>query len=227
MNARIASPFRVTILAACLLSAAGAHAGSFTLDIPPNAPKTYTFPQCGSFTWNGSTLTCNTDGTPPPPPPPPPTPPTPPSTPYAGCPAGSLMIDAPWGGTAISTFDFGYFSTQILAVKVVVPAGASGLQTRTTSWAEYGSGPTVREAVFSTRPCDFSTEYALKTGTGAPAKVQDVVSFSFKYTLGPPTPFAVHLDPGATYYMNIRNRFSDGSLSCFTQACSMRGGFPQ
>jgi hypothetical protein len=205
------------------------HAASFTLNIPPNSPRTYNFSQCSSFTWSNSTLTCVTGSQQPPAQPPiDPQPPTTPGAPFEGCPSGSLMINVPWGTTALSTFDYGYFSTNILSLRVVVPTTASGTQTRTSSWVEYGSGAAVRQAALSTRACDFSSQYALKTSAGFPATSQDTISFSMKYTIGPASRYVVHLEPGQVYYLNVRNRYSDGSLSCPTQeACSMRGGFPQ
>ena len=225
MNAHPLAILRALLAAVCLTAVASAHAGSFTISLP-NGAKTYTFAQCASFTWSGSTLTCVPTGTPQPPPPPPP-PPAPSGSPFTGCPDGSLMIDVPYGTTALNTFDYGYFSTQILSMKVTVPLTVNtGLAVKTSSWVEYGDGGAVRQAVLSTRPCDFSDEFALRTATNRLAKSQDTISFSFKYTLGPPTTYAVHFDPGGTYYLNVRNRFSDGSISCPSLSCSMRGGFP-
>ena len=136
------------------------------------------------------------------------------------------MIDAPWGSNLINTFDYGYFSNNILSIKLDVPLGASGNKIRTTSWTEYGSGPVVREAVFSTRPCDFGTQYAVRTGLGGALRAVDVIRFSFTYTVGAPATLSGNLTPGETYYLNVRNRWSDGTPSCATQACTMRGSFP-
>ena len=136
------------------------------------------------------------------------------------------MIDAPWGSNLINTFDYGYFADNILSIKLDVPLGASGNKIRTTSWTEYGSGPVAREAVFSTRPCDFGTQYAVRTGLGAALRMVNVIRFSFTYTVGAPSTYAANLTPGQTYYLNVRNRYPDGSLSCDSLACTMRGSFP-
>ena len=203
------------------------RAASYILQVPPFPPKTYEYSVCTGFTWSGNTLTCVTGGTPPPPPPPPPpdTPST--GTPFEGCPGDALKIDGQWGRTAISTFDFGYFSSNILSVRVQVPNDATGTSIRTSSWVEYGSGPITREAVFSSAACNFSPTYALKTALGLPAKSVGTTTFSFKYTFGNATTSAVKLVPGGVYYINVRNRYPDGSLSCFQEACSMRGGLPR
>lgn len=229
MSAPLARPLRVASLAVCLAASAAVHAASITVVVPPSPPKTYFYSQCSSFTWSGSTLTCVPAGQPTPQPPPPdPQPPTTPGAPFEGCPSNALMINAPWGNTAINTFDYGYFGPNILSLRIVVPTTATINKTRTTSWVEYGTAPFVREAVLSTRACDFSTTYALRKGSGQPAKsAPDTIGFSFSYTLGPAGTFSVHLEPGQTYYLNVRNYFSDGSLSCPLTSCAMRGGFPQ
>jgi len=229
MSAPLARSLRVATLATCIAASGAVQAASFTLNIPPNSPKSYSFTQCASFTWSNGVLTCvpKTGAPTPPPTVPPDQPPTTPGSPFQGCPSGALMINVPWGTTALNTFDYGYFAANILSLRVEVPVTASGLKTRTSSWVEYGSGGVVREAVLSTQACDFSAENAVKNSNGTPMMTKDRIDFSFKYTIGPPTISVVHFEPGLTYYLNVRNRYSDGSLSCPTLACSMRGGFPQ
>jgi hypothetical protein len=229
MSAPLARTIRFAALATCVAASGAVHAASFTLDIPPDNPRTYAFPQCASFTWSNGLLTCvlKTGSPTPPITPPDPGPPTTPGAAFQGCPSNALMINVPWGTTALNTFDYGYFAANILSLRVVVPVTATGTKTRTSSWVEYGSGAVVREAVLSTKACDFTAQYALKTSNGSAARSQDTISFSFKYTIGPPSTYVVHLEPGQEYYLNVRNRYGDGSLSCPTQeACSMRGGFP-
>jgi hypothetical protein len=51
---------------------------------------------------------------------------------------------------------------------------------------------------------------------------------SFQYSAGPTGMTNAHFDAGATYYWNLRNRYSDGSLSCAPpNSCNMQGGLPQ
>lgn len=232
MGAPWARRFRFSALAVAVAAAvapvAVGDAAVLTVVIPPFPTRTVTYAQCASFTFNGTTLTCVPVTAPPPPPPDPEQPPTTPGTPFAGCPGDALMIDAPWGSTAINTFDYGYFGPNILSVRVTVPANATGTNTRSSSWVEYGTAPFVREAVLSTAACDFSNTNALRNGFGQPMRsAPNAVSFAFQYTLGPAGRFATRLTPGQTYYVNVRNRFSDGSLSCPLTSCAMRGGFPQ
>ena len=229
MSAPLVRILRGASLAALVAASAGAGAASFTLSIPPYQPKTYSFPQCASYTYSNSTLTCvPANQQPTPPPSEPAQPPTTPGTPFAGCPSNALMIDNVWGNSAINTFDYGYFGPNILSLRIVVPSTGTGTGTRTTSWVEYGTAPFVREAVLSTVACDFSNTNVLRTGFGQPARsAPDTISFSFAYTTGPAGMFTIHVNPGQTYYLNVRNRFSDGSLSCPLTSCAMRGGFPQ
>ena len=228
MSAPFARPLRVASLAALVAASAGVHAATLTVNIPPFPPKTVTYTQCASFTWNGSVLACVPANQTPPSTPTDPQPPNTPGTPFAGCPPNTLMIDNAWGNSAINTFDYGYFGPNILSVRIVVPSTATSTNTRTSSWVEYGTAPIVREAVLSTVACDFSTANALRNGMGQPAKSPpDTVGFKFAYTLGPVGTFSFHLDPGKTYYLNVRNQFSDGTLSCPISSCAMRGGFPQ
>lgn len=224
--ARLRLPALAIAVAAAPLSVV--DAADLTFNIPPYPPKTVTYSQCASFTFNGSTLTCVTQSAPPPPPPSDPEqPPTTPGTPFAGCPQNALMIDAPWGNNAINTFDYGYFGPNILSVRFTVPVNAAG-GTKSTSWVEYGTAPFVREAVLSTAACDFSNTNALRNAFGQVARSSpNTTRFSFQYTTGPAAQFSIHLDPGKTYYLNVRNQFSDGALSCPIPSCAMRGGFPQ
>ena len=86
----------------------------------------------------------------------------------------------------------------------------------------------MREAVLSTAACDFSSTNALRNGFGQVARsAANTTRFSFQYTTGPAAQFTIHLDPGKTYYLNVRNQFSDGTPSCPVPSCAMRGGFPQ
>lgn len=167
------------------------------------------------------TLTCTQDSTPTPPPS---TEPPPPAYPYAACPSNTIIINGQWGNNAIETRDYGTFSTNILVVEVSVPANWDAASIKKSSWVEYVDGGAPREAVFSTKPCDFSDLNALKSG-GWPARV-----FSnqpgFAYKRPGVSGSAYTLTPGTTYYINIRNRYPDGRVSC-TSSCNMRGGLPK
>lgn len=144
---------------------------------------------------------------------------------FAGCPAGTVTIDGQWGNTAIDTAQWGEFGGNIVSVRLVPPSTMSG--TKSSSWSEFGSGPTVREAVLSTVPCDFTNANALKNGFNQFGHKFDVVSFSFDYRLGTPSGFTYGVTAGQSYYINIRNKNSAGVDTCTISDCRMRGGLPQ
>lgn len=146
---------------------------------------------------------------------------------FAGCPSGTVAIDGQWGNTAIDTAQWGDFGGNIVSVRLVPPANYTSTTIKTSSWAEYGAGPTVREAVFSSQPCDFSTANALKTSLGVAQRQVDVIGFYFKYKAGNTTTSAIGLVPGQSYYINIRNYNSAGQPTCTVGDCRMRGGIPQ
>jgi hypothetical protein len=145
---------------------------------------------------------------------------------FAGCPSGTVTIDGQWGNTAIATADYGAFDGNMLSIRVAVPANATGTSIRTSSWVEFQSGIVMREASFSTKACDFSAQYALKSLYGAAFKTFTQRP-SFQYSIGPATGTSAGLVAGGVYYINIRNNYSDGSPSCGIGDCSMRGGLPQ
>lgn len=182
---------------------------------------------CPSITWDATTstatLVCGT-GTAPPPTDPPPTDPPP-----SACPAGTLFINGQWGNTAIDTGQFGDFRDNIMVVRIDVPATWASTQVKVTGWAEYAAGPTVRQATLSTAACDFGAVNALKTSLGVAATTvgQNSIGFSFRYRRGTPTSTAVGMDPGKTYYLNVKNSYSGGAPSCTIANCRMIGGLPQ
>ena len=145
---------------------------------------------------------------------------------FAGCPGGTVTIDGQWGNTAIDTAEWGAFGSNIVSVRLVPPSTFTSTTNRTSSWAEYAAGPTVREAVFSRNPCDFTVANALKTSLGVAQRQVDVIGFYFKYKAGGNSTSAVGLTPGTSYYINIRNFDSGGQPTC-TGDCRMRGGIPQ
>lgn len=172
---------------------------------------------CQTATYANGVLTCATGqagDNPAPVPTPAPTPAPPPDS----CPSDTLRIKGQFGNTAIDTGEFGSFGTNILVVEIKVPADFSGSAQRTTSWVEYGSGPSQRHAVLSTKPCDFTVANAVRSGYGAQvSNGPNRFSFVYSATGGG---IAAKLTPGVTYYLNVRN------LDC-TGDCRMRGSLPK
>lgn len=193
--------------------ARGAIAASFKVECGPGVS--------GVYDPVSATITCVKDGATLPPvitPPPVPVP----ADPFAGCPAGALKIDGQWGQTAIETRNFGNFGGQVMSIRVAPPASWSSTSVKTSSWVEFIDGQNVREAVFSTVPCDFGNANALRNGMGQVQSTvgQGRIDFSFKYKSGTAAQFAVGLAPGKVYFINVRN------VGC-SATCNMRGGLPQ
>jgi hypothetical protein len=111
----------------------------------------------------------------------------------------------------------------MISVRLVAPSTMSG--TKTSSWSEFGSAPTFREAVLSTQPCSFDDATVLKNGYGQ-SQHFFVNAPSFKYKLGSPGGFAAGITAGQNYYINIRNRDAAGLNTCSISDCRMRGGLP-
>lgn len=157
----------------------------------------------------------------------------PPGTVPGACPAGTLWIKGQWGNSAIDTGQFtpdfgGYDSTKgaVVMVVEVKPPTTGFTGTKTSSWSEFGSGPTARYAALSLTPCDF-TKDVLKNGYGQKAiSIGNGVSFVYKQ--GATQGFTLGLQPGTTYYWNVKNTLSDGvTNTCTIANCRMRGGLPQ
>ena len=145
---------------------------------------------------------------------------------FAGCPADALKIDNAWGKSAIDTGEYGSFGGNILVVRIAVPLTATGTSLRTTSWVEYAAGPVVREAVLSTKPCDFTTASAVKNAGGSALRSTEWPRFSFNYRLGAAGMSAAGFQPGQVYYLNVRNRDPQGNPTCSIDNCRMRGSVP-
>jgi hypothetical protein len=141
----------------------------------------------------------------------------------AACPPDAIRIDAmPF----IESTEFGKFKDNVLSVKIEVPADFRTRGYLASAWASSGKGA-AREAVLSTNACDFGIRNALKNSLGTPARFFDAWTFAFLYKAGQATAQAVSFEPGKTYYINIRNRRSDGSSSCAYDDCPIAGGVPQ
>jgi hypothetical protein len=124
---------------------------------------------------------------------------------------------------AIDTAEAGGFDGNILSVRFTVPATGASTSLKTTSWVEFGAGAVVREAVFSTKACDFSSANALKSSFGAAFRSVDNIRFSFLYKVGAAGSSNAGLVAGQSYYINVRNKTSAGADTCGYGDCRMRG----
>ena len=97
-------------------------------------------------------------------------------------------------------------------VRFVVPA-TIGSRTGRLSAAEFAGEPTTREATISKFPCDFrATDPSGASGPFARASGISVTNF---FTAGTAKPGYPLLQPGGTYYYNLRNyNPATGTISC-------------
>ena len=134
------------------------------------------------------------------------------------------FIDIGWpaSGSSWNTIALGGFGqNDALVIKFTPPPGSASLvnQAGSISMAEYGDPLTGRYAVLSTSACDFN-------GTGGaytvPAlQVNSTISWSLQ--VGRKDSGAVvQLNPGTPYYLNLKNRASNGvTPTCSSGSCNM------
>jgi hypothetical protein len=180
---------------------------SFTDTLPPNTGATstaytYTVAGSGSPSTASATVTVPAPTTTPPPP-----------TGTISC-AGyaTQVIDIPWPGastgfTRVSTR--GFTNGMIVVGRFTTPSVA-GNGGRSKVWAATANSyDPLRTAALSQTPCDFANPNPL--GSYAAPVVTTVPSFS--YVAGPATSNYAVLQPGTTYYFNIKNE-AYGAPTC-------------
>ena len=114
--------------------------------------------------------------------------------------------------TASLTTPPGFAWNGAWAVRFVVPA-TIGSRLGRMSAAEYTGQPTVREATISRTPCDFRPTDP--TGANGPFGRASGISTTNLFTADPGVVGYPLLQPGGTYYYNVRNwRASDSTISC-------------
>ena len=97
-------------------------------------------------------------------------------------------------------------------VRFTVPATAHAGQTGFGAAAEYDGPPTFREVTISTTACDFRA--ADPSGANGPLARTYGMTPILYFDIAASTPGSPGLAPGGTYYLNIRNRNGDGTISC-------------
>jgi hypothetical protein len=140
------------------------------------------------------------------------------STPPGFC--GQLPIlysDIPWG--FVNVFSSAYTDLPAFAwngvwvVKFTVAPNAPMGRTGSLNVSEYQGPSTGREATLSTEACDFRpSDY---TGVNGPLSVSFGTTTTNAFAIGPPSMSTAGIQPGQTYYLNVRNvSGEDGTFSC-------------
>jgi len=146
-------------------------------------------------------------------------------------------MDVPWGGINNTTGNGTPFQNNgIVVARFTVPAGAAYTfgSVGKIQVAEYGDPPTYRQASLSTQACDFrgvmtgqfDTYHRDVTGQQAyPLQWAVGNTAVAEFTVTGSTLFRPQLQPGVTYYYNIRNwnpfgNGGSGSVSCGTATCN-------
>ena len=98
------------------------------------------------------------------------------------------------------------------AVRFVVPS-TIGSRLGNLSGGEFDGPPTIREATISRTPCDFRATDP--SGANGPIARASGTSVRNLFTADPARPGYPVLQPGGTYYYNLRNwRPANGTISC-------------
>ena len=127
----------------------------------------------------------------------------------------TLNINLPWIGTAttgrVLTSSFGGFgANDAMVVQLHPPAGVLSSANGNIALYEWGGGPIARLSVISTTPCDFSTANAatlFNASKGSDPRFWLQVG-------GTQTPGIVLLQPGVTYYLNVKNSGCPTGTKC-------------
>jgi len=121
----------------------------------------------------------------------------------------TLIVDVPWlplgGGRQFTTSgNSGFGWNDALVVRFTVPAGKTSTASGYLALAEWGGGPSFHVAAISASPCDFTQ--------GAPNpwyidgnKVAGTNTLQPEFMVGGTWPGFPVLNPGTTYYLNVRN----------------------
>lgn len=136
----------------------------------------------------------------------------------------TILVDIPWNpaGQTYLTRDApfnGFGPNDALVIRFTPPVGSASTGPGSIQSAEYIDPPTQRFGVLSSTACDFTSgDYG---GPLYNKQTQSTISFGLQVG-GTQSPYIVRLNPGTTYYLNIKNRQADGTTpSCGTATCNM------
>jgi hypothetical protein len=131
-----------------------------------------------------------------------------------------LYVTLPWGGFVNTMGSSGFKANGVLVGVLSVPSGAvfnSGSQGQLRS-AEYVDPPTDRMATLSLSPCDFG-----QGGSGVTLATAYGTRPNIVFTVTGTAFGAPQLQPGRTYYFNLRNWSQDlQANTCSGNTCNMQ-----
>ena len=139
-----------------------------------------------------------------------------------------VRVDIPWGGYLDTHANGGFPGDAVLVGRIRVPQNAVGTAAGVISVVEYIDPQASRVMSVSTSSCDFRGFTPGVGGTVDPAGATNPMAWSFG--INPNVFFSlpngvnrVKLEPGRTYYVNIRNHdFNSGTGSCQGASCNVR-----
>jgi hypothetical protein len=131
---------------------------------------------------------------------------------YCGSYTNVASVNLPWGGVVDADPGSGIGASGALAAKFTVPLGAKGSGKIIVT--EISSSQATRTITVSPNACDF--------GQGKPLLSVIATYFQEYYSTGPNPWGDPVLEPGKTYYVNVRNQHANGASSCPAGQCKVR-----
>ena len=134
-----------------------------------------------------------------------------------------------WGGHLDTHLNGNFPASAVFVGRITVPQNATGTtQPGVASVVEYIDGQANRTMTISPSSCDFRGFTAGVGGSVDPTGANNPMSWS--YGINPNSQIGLtgmtgnfpKLEPGRTYYVNIRNRDFNGADSCKTTNCNVR-----
>ncbi|MEP7207236.1 MAG: hypothetical protein ABI920_09885 [Casimicrobiaceae bacterium] len=140
----------------------------------------------------------------------------PPAPDFCGSFPNVLYSIVPWANTTLYSVaypDPSFTWDGVWVTRITVPANATATRNGSVTAVEYGGGPTGRQMTISRAACDFRP--ADPSGVNGPlANISQGNSASASLGLANSGTSGLPLQPGQTYYINVRNAWPDGSISC-------------
>lgn len=133
-----------------------------------------------------------------------------------------------WGGYIDTNQNGNFPASAIFVGRITVPQNATGTLPGFVSVVEYIDGQASRTMTISPSSCDFRGFTPGQGATVDPTGANNPMSWSFgiypnsQIGLAGMTGNFPKLEPGRTYYVNIRNRDYSGADSCQTTNCNVR-----